>query len=236
MWVYSDRDAAGKVTVFRDGEPIVRDQADRAFTSGLNRLFFRDLLEEGGLHNYEVRVDVAGDPLVENNRGAGVVRVDAGPRLLVLNADGAEDNLVMALRAGRIPVDVDASKAHPLSNDTLDRYRAVVLENVLAADLGRVKMERLAQFVEDLGGGLLVTGGERSFGNGGYFKSPLDDVLPVSMEMREEHRKTRLAMAIALDRSGSMAVTVKGGRPRWISPTWGRPRPSACSRPATAWP
>ena len=214
VWVYSDREAAGKVTVFRDGEPIARDQVDRAFSSGLSRLLFRDLLEEGGLHNYEVRVDVPGDPLIENNRGAGVVRVDAGPRLLVLNADGAEDNLVRALRAGRIPVDVAESKAHALSNDALDRYRAVVLENVLAADFGRVKMERLAQFVEALGGGLLVTGGERSFGNGGYFKSPLDDVLPVSMEMREEHRKTRLAMAIALDRSGSMAVTVKGGRPK----------------------
>jgi uncharacterized membrane protein len=212
VWVYSAREASGKVTVFRDGEPIVQDKSERAFTSGLNRLLFRDLLEDGGLHNYEVRVDVPDDPLVENNRGAGVVRVDAGPRLLVLNSDGQEDNLVRALRAGRIPVDVAASKEHPLSNDALDRYRAVVLENVLAADLGRVKMERLAQFVEDLGGGLLVTGGERSFGNGGYFKSPLDEVLPVSMEMREEHRKTRLAMAISLDRSGSMAITVKGGK------------------------
>lgn len=212
VWVYSDRDTAGRVTVFRDGEPISRDKSDRAFSNGLNRLLFRDLLEEGGLHNYEVRVEVADDPLVENNRGAGVVRVDAGPRLLVLNADGGEDNFVRALRAGRVPVDVAPSKEHPLSTDALDRYRAVVLENVLAADLGRIKMERLAQFVEDLGGGLLVTGGERSFGNGGYFKSPLDEVLPVSMEMREEHRKTRLAMAIALDRSGSMAISVKGGK------------------------
>jgi hypothetical protein len=32
------------------------------------------------------------------------------------------------------------------------------------------------------------------------------------MEMREEHRKNRLALAIALDRSGSMAVAVKGGK------------------------
>lgn len=31
-------------------------------------------------------------------------------------------------------------------------------------DFGRLKMERLAQWVEDLGGGLLVTSGERSFG------------------------------------------------------------------------
>ena len=214
VWVYSDREAAGKVTVLRDGEPIAQDKTDREFASGMNRLLFRDLLEEGGLHNYEVRVDVPNDPLIQNNRGAGVVRVDAGPRLLVLNSDGQDDNFVRALRSGRVAVDVASSKGHPLSAESLDRYRAVVLENVVAADLGRLKMERLAQYVEDLGGGLLVTGGERSFGSGGYFKSPLDEVLPVSMEMREEHRKTRLALAISLDRSGSMAVLVKGGKPK----------------------
>ncbi|HTI49515.1 MAG TPA: vWA domain-containing protein, partial [Planctomycetaceae bacterium] len=214
VWVYSDRDAAGRVTVLRDGEPVAHDQEDRLFIPGMNRLLFRDLLEDGGLHQYEVRLDVADDPLPENNRGMGVVRVEAGPRLLVLNADGQPDNFVRALRAGSVPVDVASSKQHPLTQDSLDRYRAVAVENVPAGDFGRVKMERLAQFVEDLGGGLLLTGGERSFGNGGYFKSPLDEVLPVSMEMRDEHRKTRLAMAIALDRSGSMAVPVKGGRPK----------------------
>ena len=73
-------------------------------------------------------------------------------------------------------------------------------------------MERLTQFVEDLGGGLLLTGGQRSFGTGGYYQSALDEVLPVSMEMREEHRKTRIAIAVALDRSGSMSVPVPGGK------------------------
>src|SRR5690606_7454948 len=98
------------------------------------------------------------------------------------------------------------------TQDALDPYRAVIVENVPAGDFGRLKMEQLAQFVEDLGGGLLLTGGEKSFGSGGYFNSPLEDVLPVSMELREEHRKTRVAIAIALDRSGSMAVPVAGGK------------------------
>lgn len=132
--------------------------------------------------------------------------------MLVLNRDGQEDNLVRALRAARLPVDVASSKTHPLTQDSLDKYRATIVENVPAADFGRLKMERLAQWVEDLGGGLLVTGGERSFGVGGYFKSPLDDVLPVSMELREEHRKNRVAIAVALDRSGSMSLPVKGGK------------------------
>ncbi len=212
VWVYADKDTEGTVSITRDGKLVSKDKQPRPLQAGMNRLLFRDLLEGGGLHDYEVRVDLPGDPLVENNRGAGVVRVEAGPKLLVLNEDGQPDNFVRALEGGRIPVDVRAAKSFPLSPDSLDPYRAVVVENIPAATFGRVKMERLAQFVEDAGGGLLVTGGERSFGNGGYFKSPLDEVLPVSMEMREEHRKTRLAMAIALDRSGSMTAPVKGGK------------------------
>ncbi len=210
VWVHSSRETHGAVRVLRDGNEIAK--LERDFLPGLNRVLFRDLLEEGGLTNYSAELLLENDPLEENNRGAGVVRVEAAPRVLVLNIDGAEDNLSRALQSARLPVDVVASKAHPLTLDALEKYRAVIVENVPAADFGRLKMERLAQYVEDLGGGLLVTGGERSFGVGGYFKSPLDDVLPVSMELREEHRKNRVAIAIALDRSGSMAVPVKGGK------------------------
>ncbi|MBC7820649.1 MAG: VWA domain-containing protein, partial [Planctomycetaceae bacterium] len=195
--VHASREAHGTVRVLRDGNEIAK--LERDFVTGLNRVLFRDLLEEGGLTNYSAELLLEGDPLEENNRGAGVVRVEAAPRVLVLNADGQEDNLVRALRAARLPVDVVAGKSHPLTQDSLDKYRATIVENVPAGDFGRLKMERLAQWVEDLGGGLLVTGGERSFGVGGYFKSPLDDVLPVSMELREEHRKNRVAIVIALD-------------------------------------
>lgn len=210
VWVQASREAHGAVRVLRDGQEIAK--LERDFVTGLNRVLFRDLLEEGGITNYSAELVLENDPLEENNRGAGVVRVEAAPRVLVLNRDGQEDNLVRALRAARLPVDVVSSKTHPLTQDSLDKYRAAIIENVPAADFGRLKMERLAQWVEDLGGGLLVTGGERSFGVGGYFKSPLDDILPVSMELREEHRKNRVAIAVALDRSGSMAIPVKGGK------------------------
>ena len=125
--------------------------------------------------------------------------------------EGQTDNLVKAIRAAKIEVDVASAKSHPLTQDSLDPYRAVILENVPADDLGRLKMERLAQFVEDLGGGVMLTGGEQSFGNGGYYKSPLEDVLPVSMELRDEHRKLRVAIAVVLDQSGSMSAPVQGG-------------------------
>ena len=56
-----------------------------------------------------------------------------------------------------------------------------------------------------------MAGGKYSFGAGGYFKSSIDDLLPVSMELRTEHRKLSVAMAIVMDRSGSMSLAVSNG-------------------------
>ncbi|MDB5391134.1 MAG: hypothetical protein JWM11_6780, partial [Planctomycetaceae bacterium] len=208
--IYSDKESEGKVTVTSGGRQVAT--VTRHFAHGSNQVLFRDVIESAGLHSYEVKLEVDQDPLPENNQGSGVVSVEAGHHVLVLNQDGSEDNLVRALRGGKISVDVVRAAIHPLTQDSLERFRTVILENVPARDFGRLKMERLTQFVEDLGGGLMLTGGERSFGTGGYFKSPLDPLLPVSMEVRQEHRKLQMALAIVLDRSGSMSLPVAGGR------------------------
>jgi hypothetical protein len=58
----------------------------------------------------------------------------------------------------------------------------------------------------------MMTGGKNAYGPGGYFKSPLEPIMPVSMELRQEHRKLSVAIVVAMDRSGSMAASVGGGR------------------------
>ena len=151
-----------------------------------------------------------GDRIAENNRGLGAVSVSGARAVLVLNDDGAEDPLTRALRAAKLPVKVSTPEAARLDALALTAYRAVILENVAAGRLGR-GLARLNDFVTERGGGLLVTGGRASFGTGGYFKSTLDPLLPVSMEMRQEHRKQAVALAITMDRSGSMAADVGGG-------------------------
>jgi hypothetical protein len=64
--------------------------------------------------------------------------------------------------------------------------------------------------VNQQGGGLAMIGGKYSFASGGYFGSPVEPLLPVSMELKQEHRKLVTALAIVMDRSGSMAATVPG--------------------------
>ena len=109
--------------------------------------------------------------------------------------------MTRSLRAAGIAVVVAGPTAAPLTLGELDGFRAVVLEDVLANELPPDGMHNLAHWVKNLGGGLLMTGGYSSFGVGGYYRSPIESVLPVTMEIREEQRKFGLAMAIALDPS-----------------------------------
>ena len=55
------------------------------------------------------------------------------------------------------------------------------------------------------GGGLLVTGGADAFGSGGWQGSRLEPLLPVLLDLPEREDETTLALALAIDRSGSMA-------------------------------
>ncbi len=208
-WVRSDFTGEQAWVLTRDGHTLA--QGSRAFEVGLNRLMFRDLLGEGGVARYELRLLDGVDPLPENDRAEGAVLVE-GPRgLLVLNQDGQVDTLVNTLRSAGLRVEVASPEQRPLDPVALTHYRGVVLEDVEAGRVGMDGMQALADFVSERGGGLWITGGRASFGLGGYHSSPLDPILPVSMELKQEHRKIGMALSIALDRSGSMAMEAAPG-------------------------
>lgn len=220
--VESDGESQGTVRLFRESvedghtkRTKVREMKKR-FASGRNAVRFGDVLSRGGMYRYIVEVDVPNDPRPQNNRWEDEISVEAGPRVLLLVKDEAAKSgrlaKILTNPKNGIPADVLVAAKQPLTKLQLDRYRGVVIQDVPADQFGFVKMSRLAQFVTERGGGLMLTGGENSFGSGGYFKSPLDDVLPVSMELREEHRKLRAAIAVVLDRSGSMRAQVAGNQ------------------------
>ena len=66
----------------------------------------------------------------------------------------------------------------------------------------------IATAVEHSGLGLWMIGGEQSFGVGGYLHTPLEKVLPVNLEIRDDIRKMGIALGVSLDRSGSMSAPV----------------------------
>jgi uncharacterized membrane protein len=201
--------AATEVTLVlrRNGAPVVKTR--RTLVAGDNLLTLRDLIEEPGLAAYELRAEADGDGVVENDIGRAVVRVNGPARVLVVS-DHPEGALVKALRSAGL--EVQARQPFALSLDALDGVGALVLENIEAGRLSEGGLHVVAQYVREAGGGLVMTGGRQSFGEGGYRKSPVEDVLPVSLEIREEQRRAAVAMSIIMDCSCSMGVQVPDGR------------------------
>jgi uncharacterized membrane protein len=67
------------------------------------------------------------------------------------------------------------------------------------------QMELLKRYVSDFGGGLAMLGSENSFGLGGYFRTPVEEALPLTSRYEKEKQKPSLAMVLVIDKSGSMS-------------------------------
>lgn len=74
-----------------------------------------------------------------------------------------------------------------------------------AGDFTPGQLEVLARYV-DQGGGLLATGGPQAFGLGGWYRTPVEAVLPVRSDVRTEVTVPQVAMVMVLDVSQSMAA------------------------------
>src|SRR6202035_2705165 len=54
-------------------------------------------------------------------------------------------------------------------------------------------------YVRDLGRGLVVSGGENSYGVGGYANTPLEQTLPVSMQIPQHKDTPSIAVVLIIE-------------------------------------
>ncbi len=190
----------GKTKIFEKSVEII---------GGSGRVRFSDRVVNAGAFEYTVRLNPEADAHDGNNSHSAWVEVTSGPRI-VLVSRYANDPLVGILKAQGFDVQL-VNEPLSLQPGMLTGARSVILNNVPAYDIPNEFLEALDFFVTEQGGGLLMAGGKKSFGSGGYYQSAIDPLLPVTMELKSEHRKLAVAMAIVMDRSGSMAMTVNSG-------------------------
>jgi Mg-chelatase subunit ChlD len=140
-----------------------------------------------------------------NNQASATVEVKGKSRLLVIHREPKEMRAAArALQEQEFDVDVRGENGVPESMDELLSFGAVVLADVPATALNARQMDLLKRYVQDFGGGLAMLGSENSFGLGGYYKTPVEDVLPLVSRFEKEKEKPSLAMVLVMDKSGSM--------------------------------
>ena len=187
-----------------DGETVATRQLE--LEPGISTIPFGVTAEEAGFHVFRAVLEPEDDRFTENNAADAYVLVTGEPQVLVATDDGERAaDLVASLTDGSLEVTVVASTGVPSSLTTLAGYDAIVLDNVEADALGDTTMASLQVYVRDLGRGLVMLGGRDSFGAGGYLDTPIEQTLPVYMDVRDRDRTPEVAMVAVIDQSGSMA-------------------------------
>lgn len=158
-----------------------------------------------GNSRWSLEVEPAEDYFPMNNKMSTIIQVSGKPRVLAIHKEPTELRpLARALRTQGIELDVRGVKGLPSSLAEMIGYRAILLCNVPATDLTINQLIDLKRYVADSGGGLAMIGSENSFGIGGYYNTPVDEILPVVSRYEKEKIKPSLAMVLVIDKSGSM--------------------------------
>ena len=204
-------DTTGTVRLFRDGQ-LVAEQAVELKAGKPKVVDFPQKLEKGGFFTWEAVIEPAKDTIAQNNSAIAYTRIEGTPRVLIASSAKSHGKyLESALEAGGFDVIVAGPEALSSSLADLAAYDAVVLDNVAATDLTRGQMETLRSFARDFGGGLVAVGGDQSFGVGGWDDTPLEEVMPVDMTMKDTEQHPAVCLEIVIDKSGSMEGTDASG-------------------------
>ena len=108
--------------------------------------------------------------------------------------------------------DAELRDGFPKSAEDLFAYHAIILDDLEAEFFTRDQMALLQRFVSDRGGGFMMLGGQESFGEGRYDRTPVGEMLPVYLN-RGIEPPAELSYSLDLTREG------------WLQP-WARLRSS----------
>lgn len=160
---------------------------------------------QGGFLRFLAQIIPESDTRLQNNQASAFTIIQGPPNILVVEGKAGEaDSLVSSLKTAEMHVKRILPSELPTSISELASYQTIILVNVNATAIPDNTMKSLPVYVSQLGMGLLMTGGIESFGAGGYLRTPIEEALPVNMDVKDRELQANLALVLAVDKSGSM--------------------------------
>ena len=186
------------LTILRDGTPVASRQVP--VHTGENQYVFNQGPLPPGFHTYRVEITPARDTQPENNAGSAFTSVLGAPRVLVIAEQPAEAfNVMASLKSTGIEATLRRPGQVTPELTYLQRYAGVVIVDTPADVLGPGLMNQLVPYVRDLGHGLVVVGGQNAYSMGGYGQTPLEKVLPVSMDLPKHRARPTTAVVLIVE-------------------------------------
>ena len=257
----SDGNVSGKLRLIRktaQTEELVAEQQIE-LTPGKNIIGFNSKLDRSAVYTTEavfVPDEETEDLISQNNRASAFTQVRGkGKVLLIEDAyhSGEFLHLIERLQANSIEVETMKSSRLYTTSAELLQYDSVILGNVPRAagdDTGAneiqsfsdAQIKMLVDNCEHMGCGIVMLGGDRSFGAGGWSNSLLEKAMPVDFQIKNDKVSAVGALALMMHASemangnywqvriGEEAIKVLGpmdycgvidwsdygGTPRWL--------------------
>ncbi|MCW5715126.1 MAG: VWA domain-containing protein [Bauldia sp.] len=204
--IYSQAAKSGSISISRAGETIVEQTVD--LLAGRNVIEIPGVpAGDAGDLLVEVAVTADGDTYAQNNANGVIVDVTPSPSILIVTPQPPlGDYFAQALSVQGLTAEIVLPRDAPDTIDGWLAYDTVVMMNVPAIDLDTAQQEELEEYVQVHGRGLLILGGENTFGPGGYYETPFERLSPLSS--RVPHELPAVSIVYVLDRSGSMSAAV----------------------------
>jgi uncharacterized membrane protein len=205
--LFASRPGEARVRLYQ-GETIngLDGVRDVTLAQGDNDIEFDSIVRIAGPVTYRLEVEPRGaDRFAANNEFETSTLVPGRPTVLyVEGAQGRASYLAQALTAADYEVDVRSPRAIPQNLRELERYDFFILSDVSADQVTLTQMDVIERYVRDVGGGFLMAGGEDAFGLGGWQGTRMEQILPVRMDSERRRDQPSLALALVIDKSGSM--------------------------------
>jgi uncharacterized membrane protein len=206
LLVISSMENQGQLVLVRDDKILVRQSVH--LQTGMNLLTFGDKLTEPGLYLYKAILNSSEDTFFQNNEGLSFTRATHKSGILYLTDEsGGSQYMVQALKVQGLDIDQKRISDVGGSLHGFINYNAIILDNISARSISFSTMEQIEKYVNDMGGGLIMIGGDKSFGAGHYKKTPVENALPVYMDVPTDIQLSELVLIFIVDKSSSMATT-----------------------------
>ncbi|MDE0466677.1 MAG: VWA domain-containing protein [Candidatus Poribacteria bacterium] len=201
--IHSNHEDVAEIRLFKNKFEVAKQET--RLEEGENRVIFTQTAMDSGTLTYDALCRSTKDTRYDNNRALGIVSVSGKPKVLLIDENESQARyLTRALEDAKIRVDVRNGLGVPNELADLQNYELVIFSNVPANRLTQNQMELIRTYVQDLGGGFMMLGSENSFGLGGYYKTPIEAILPVHTDTEKKKETPSLAMVLVIDKSGSM--------------------------------
>ncbi len=213
MVLRSRRPVSGKIVLYHNDQLVDLDPSGPGagygvtLAAGPNSFTVPVPLRVAGAHRFRAVFEPeagAADTISTNNEGRAFTVVSGQGRILILTTERDRPSaqlLAAALAREQLSSDVEIAGANPLDQVRLIEYSLVILSNVPASDLSEEIQRGLALYVRDLGGGLAMIGGDESFGAGGWMGSPIEEVMPVSFDVKSKKQIPKGALVLVMHAS-----------------------------------